>query len=89
VSPRPRTSRGRPQDAPGGGLSDLRALMDAAVRPDDWLAIIGGQVEAARGGDARAAQLLLQYRWGKPTLAAPDEPRTLITELVVVPPPDD
>jgi hypothetical protein len=89
VSPQPRAQSARSKRTGSAGPSDLRSLMDAAVRPEDWLAIIGGQVEAARRGDARAAQLLLQYRWGKPAPAMPDEPRTLITELVVVPPPDE
>ncbi len=87
MSARARADRARPKPPPSGDVPDLRALIDAAVPRDDWLAIIGGQAAAAKQGDVRAAQLLLQYRWGKPVPAAIEEPRTLITEIAVVPPP--
>jgi len=65
---------------------DLRDLIDAALTRDDWIALLSAQAEAARSGDARAAQLLMQYRWGRPSPAERQPNTTPITEIAVIPP---
>jgi hypothetical protein len=43
----------------------ISGLIDAVVTESDWKAIIRRVVKAAKRGNVRAAELLLDRRWGK------------------------
>lgn len=83
MSAKPRRERAAPEPLP----PDLRDLIDAALTRADWIAVLAAQADAARQGDARAAQLLMQYRWGRPAAAERQPNTTPITEIAIIPPP--
>ena len=72
-----RDERGRFTNGNGGGpgnpharqVAKLRAAMIAAVSEQDIEAIVGTLIEQAKGGDVRAAQVVLDRCLGKPEAA--------------------
>lgn len=59
-----RPGAGRKSDA---DIQAARALIDAAVSPDDWRSIFETLAIKAIQGNERCAELLMKYKFGLPT----------------------
>lgn len=55
---------------------DLQHLLDAAVSPDDWLAIFRNAKTQAMDGDKFSIMLLMKYKFGNPAPALPPKSQT-------------
>ncbi len=55
-------------------MPDLRTLMDECISVDQWRALIADQLKKAQDGEKGALELLLGYRFGRPTtMQVPEE----------------
>ncbi len=50
-------------------VTDVHTVFAECITRADWAEMIAKQVEAARGGNKSAFELLLEYAFGRPTAA--------------------
>ncbi len=69
-------------------LDAVRVILDQFVSSDDWEAMLRAAVDAAKRGNMRALEILLGYRYGKPTIKVAADAGGEQIRLIVAHPPD-
>src|SRR5690606_25962803 len=58
--------KGRPQGTKNKRTIELDELIDAEIGSVKWRRILRTLFERSMNGDVRAAQILIEHKWGKP-----------------------
>ena len=47
----------------------IKRELDAALKRGDWKQVLSAIIEKAKKGDLKAAQILIDYKWGRPVVS--------------------